>query len=577
MRAGDLDEVAVVHTAARSIQCVDLHPHLRRRPVEFGSAARLGAGVEVVDRSSRDQRERVVGTGTLGRWQVWRRLDQRPRPRVEVAVLVGLQRLAGEQILAVRLAVVRRAVEPAVGVETLGALGSVRGARPLHATAGPQQLIRHPAVVAGPARAALTPGFESGFGIRPRGQRLPIPVTEVHPTGVVEKDVEVGSGLAGRIDGLLRQVHGAIGVGERARLLAPASCREDDVGECGRLSREHVLRHEHIVPVEDRADSPQLRQRHGGIRGTDPQHPYRPLLGEAEDLHRVGGRVFMREPVFPDVPQVGQFAHVRVVLPVSEPREIAVGPALPGVLGGGLAVHLQQTATGPPEHPPDEVDVVDLNRRGGRLVRLVEALQHRRHQSFGAAQQTCGVTEIVGRDIADLGDAFRWIVVDHPTQVVETDCVRVDVVVVDPIVGDYFVQQPVHQRDVRAGQRCQMDGGMPGHRRRPRIDADDGRRVGTRESVEDAHPRDALGLGDVVPEQRDGVGMVEVGVGAGLTVAGERGLQRFCGRRSAQPGVAVHVVGADGAVRDDPERVVLLQEELSGRVEADRGGSVFVE
>ena len=71
--------------------------------------------------------------------------------------------------------------------------------------------------------------------------------------------------------------------------------------------------------------------------------------------------------------------------------------------------------------------------------------------------------------------------------------------------------------------------------------------------------------------------MVEIGVGAGLTVAGERGLQRFCGRRSTQPGVAVHVVGADGPVRDDTERVVLLQEELSGRVEADCRGSVFVE
>ena len=266
-----------------------------------------------------------------------------------------------------------------------------------------------------------------------------------------------------------------------------------------------------------------------------------------------------------------------VVLPVAESGEIAVGPALPGVLGSGLAVHLEQSAPGPPEHPPDEVDVVDLNRRGGRLVRLVEALQHRRHQSFGATQQMCSATEIVGRDIADLGDAFRRIVVDHPAQVVETDCVRVDVVVVDPIVGDDLAEQPVHQRDVRTGQRRQMNGRMPGHRRRPRIDADDGRRMWTRESVEDAHPRDALGLGDVVTEQRDGVGMVEVGVGPGLTVAGERGLQRFRRRRGAQPGVAVHVVGADGSVRDDPERVVLLEKELAGSVETDRGGSVLVD
>jgi hypothetical protein len=92
---------------------------------------------------------------------------------------------------------------------------------------------------------------------------------------------------------------------------------------------------------------------------------------------------------------------------------------------------------------------------------------------------------------------------------------------------------------------------MPGHRRGPRVHAQQRRRVGPSQPVEHAHPQHRLRLGDVVSVQRDHVGVIDVGVGPGLGVAPEWLLERFGGGGGAQPGVAVDVVGADRPVCDD--------------------------
>jgi hypothetical protein len=67
------------------------------------------------------------------------------------------------------------------------------------------------------------------------------------------------------------------------------------------------------------------------------------------------------------------------VLPVAKARQIAVGTGLTIVLSGGLPVHLQDGGARPAEHATQQVHVVHCDRGGGRLVRLVEALQHGRH------------------------------------------------------------------------------------------------------------------------------------------------------------------------------------------------------
>jgi hypothetical protein len=87
-----------------------------------------------------------------------------------------------------------------------------------------------------------------------------------------------------------------------------------------------------------------------------------------------------------DVPVPRQVGHVRVVVPVAEPGQVAVRAALAGVLRGGLAVHLQDPAAGLAEHAAHQVQVVDLHRGRGGLVGLVEALQHGGQQPLGLAE-----------------------------------------------------------------------------------------------------------------------------------------------------------------------------------------------
>ena len=258
-----------------------------------------------------------------------------------------------------------------------------------------------------------------------------------------------------------------------------------------------------------------------------------------------------------------------VVGPIPEAREIAVGARFAGVLRRRLAVHLQDAAAWFPEHAAHEVDVVDLH--GGRrgLVGLVEALQHGREQPLRPPDDPCGLADLRGRYVADLRGEFGGVRPDLLRQFVEADGVRVDVRAVDPAVADDLVEQGVHQCHVGARPRRQVHRRHAGDRCETRVDADDRRWVRTGQPVEDAAPEHGLGLGHVVAVERDDVGVVDVGVAPRLTVAGEGLLQGRRSGRGAQPCVAVDVVGADAAVGDEPEGVVLLQEELTGRVEAD--------
>lgn len=70
--------------------------------------------------------------------------------------------------------------------------------------------------------------------------------------------------------------------------------------------------------------------------------------------------------------------------------------------------------------------------------------------------------------------------------------------------------------------------------------------------------------------ERDHVRVIDVGVGTGLAVATEGFLERPLGGGGAQSRVAVHVIGAQSAVTDHGQRVVLLQQQLAAGVEADR-------
>ena len=122
------------------------------------------------------------------------------------------------------------------------------------------------------------------------------------------------------------------------------------------------------------------------------------------------------------------------------------------------------------------------------------------------------------------------------------------------------------------GARCTV---AVGDRRPAWVDHQQLRRLRAGQPVQDPHPQHRLGLGDVVAEQGDHVGKIHVGVGGRLAVAAEGLLQRLAGGGGAEPGVAVQVVGAQARSGDRGQRVVLLAEQLTGGVEAERARPVL--
>src|SRR3954453_12397334 len=97
-------------------------------------------------------------------------------------------------------------------------------------------------------------------------------------------------------------------------------------------------------------------------------------------FERVGWRCPVWDDRWVDVPKGSELPHVLGVVPVAEAREVAVCPRFPRILGCGLPIHLQNGAAPAANQAPDHVDVIDLHGSGGRLHRLVDALEAGRDQ-----------------------------------------------------------------------------------------------------------------------------------------------------------------------------------------------------
>jgi hypothetical protein len=158
--------------------------------------------------------------------------------------------------------------EDPIRVKPLHSLRVLLVTRPLNPAPARQLLVAQPAVVARPSLRRLPPVLERASGVLPVNERVAVLVLESHSGGVVDKDLKVGSGLAGGLDGFVRDVHGSLREGEgRARgrnevsfvsvkekrgsrtnvdvgvdsgLFTPHRSRQDDVRELSGLSEEDV-------------------------------------------------------------------------------------------------------------------------------------------------------------------------------------------------------------------------------------------------------------------------------------------------------------------------------------------------
>ncbi len=404
----------------------------------------------------------------------------------------------------------------------------------------------------------------------PLDQGPPVVVAEVHTPRVLEENVQVVPGLPRRLDAGLGEVDGPVGVRKGPGLLAPGRGRQDDVGEPGGLREEDVLDYdEELLLLEYLPYAAQFGEGDGGVRAADPEQIDRALLGVAEDLHRVGGRRPVRDLYPVHVPQVGELLDVLLVVPVAKGGQVPVGTRLAGVLRAGLAVELQDAAARPTQHATHEVDVVYLARGRRRLVRLVDALQGRGEEPVRGADDARGLPDLSRLDPADPGRPLGRAPGHGGLQLLEADRVRPYVLLVVPPVPEDLVQEGVEERHVGAVFYREVHRGLFGHGRGPRVNHDELRGLRAAQPVEDAHPGDGLGLGHIVAEEHDGVGVVDVGVGTWLPVAAEALFQGLRGGGGAEAGVAVHVRRPQTGLADDAKSVVLLKEELARGVEAE--------
>ena len=365
----------------------------------------------------------------------------------------------------------------------------------------------------------------------------------------------------------------SIDVGEASRLLTPPRCRQYDVGELGGLGEEEVLDDgEALVAGQDSADSGGLGHRDGGVGGRDPQEPDRPGFRVGHDLHRVGGRGPVRHRHRVDVPRISQLLDMFRVVPVAETRQVTVRAALAVVLSGRLPVHLQHSGAGTADHATQQMQIVHRHRGGCRLVRLIEPLQHRGQHTAALAEDLRCCAQVVGCNAADVGDVLGCVRVDCFAELVDADGVLAYPRVVHPVMDEQLAHEPVHQGQVGAHARSQMDTAstyrLLSDRGSPGVDTDDAGRVLATCAVEDPGPEHGLGLRHVVAVEEDRVAVLDVGVGARLPVGAERFLEGSRAGRGAQACVAVHVGGPEPGLPDHREGVVLLEEQLARGVEA---------
>ena len=183
--------------------------------------------------------------------------------------------------------------------------------------------------------------------------------------------------------------------------------------------------------------------------------------------------------------------------------------------------------------------------------------------------------DVVRGDAADLGDALGRVRRHRLLERLDPDGVRGDERAVDPVVLDQLLREPVQDRQVRSRPDREV------HLAPARADCVSRGSItierggsGPLQPVELVHPEHRLRLGRVDPDVQDRVAVLDVVHARRLAVAAERLLQRLPRRRRAEARVAVEVVRADPAARDERERVVVLDEQLAARVEAERAAAL---
>ena len=88
---------------------------------------------------------------------------------------------------------------------------------------------------------------------------------QTYALGQVLQYPQIGAGLAGRVQGLLAQLHHAVGIAHRAGFLRPGGSGQHHIGQPGGFGHENILHYQVFQAGQGMARVIQVRVAHGGV------------------------------------------------------------------------------------------------------------------------------------------------------------------------------------------------------------------------------------------------------------------------------------------------------------------------
>ena len=526
--------------------------------------ARAAHAVPLVAQPARGQAEGVVRIGRLG------------------------QRLPGQQGKA--CAAIGRG-KAAVFVEPCAALGCAFGQRPLLGALRVQQIPGQAGdVQVTPARAlaVLVPdGLGAGSGVfgvvgKEAGPARAQPC--LHAPRAVHGNAPVMARGAGCGHGGAHARDAPFAVGHRADLLAPGGGGQQQVGVgAGGGGGKGLLHDDEFGPLQ--------RAPHQGLVGHAlrrvgagyPQRADLALGGGLEHLH--GGLAGAgRHGVH--APQCGHFGAVGRVGQVAVGRQQIGQPAhLAPAHGIGLARERERPCACAPDLARGQVQADQRGVLGRAVAALVQALAVQAERGATGGAVACipaqrkplrGLEQIVPGQAAELAHALGRGLPHQGLQVGKAAGVACDVGQVQPAFQLHDVQHAVEQQGVAAGAQRQEEVGHAGRVGAARVGHDDLhlRPRGTR--LLDAPREHGMRPGRVAARDEKAVRMVHILVAGRWRVGAQRELVAGHGAAHAQARIGVDVVGADQALGQLVEDVVVLGQQLAAHIQAHGVGAVLL-
>ena len=412
---------------------------------------------------------------------------------------------------------------------------------------------------------------EDGLGIAVREQGVGTGMIELatEATGEIDDDLPVVARLAGWRNRRLDTGDATLGIGHRAVLLAPAAGRQQEIGVVRGVGvGVGLLEHDILGRPQRFAYCCLIGQRLRRIGAGDPDRLDLAGFKAFEQVDRSLARLCRYEGHAPETCHLGAVGRVAEVAM----RRQQVGQAADFAPAHRVGLPGQREGTSPrlADLPGRQVQMDDAGVVVRAMHRLVESLAIQRQGRPTAGEPARRLDDIRRVHTADFGGDGWWILRGDFGQRREAGRVGSHVGFIDQFFGDQHVEHTVEQGDVGARSQRQMEIGNLGAFRAARV-GDDDLQVGIGGAgVLDVAEDDRVGDGRIGASNEDELGLQDVRVAARRGIGAQCLLVAGNGRRHAEPRIGVDVVGADQALGQFVEDVVILGHQLAGNVEGDR-------